>query len=425
MKTTLYNFKDVTGATHKEVGVDEAIQDAREKGLDAICVISSGNYVEALREKADDLMVFNLVNRKPRDTFEVEIPETTILTTAEERRDLVRSKGFTGSIDDYTDFLPKVYSEHAENILKENPDYVVCPIGSGKLWLSIVNKVEELGLGTKVIGVTAKGKNGFYWEGNWDLESIADKLTAPHTSLGKEVLSKKNHTVFEASERELRKAYRRARRERVDCEPSGAVGFMLYDRKFRREIGIGQDNSVVIISTGSGLSDTVDKIHKKSRISSLPLIALSVVAGGLLAYGVLYNALYPYADINGDGTVAPEEIIETKARNGEFFLGNFREDTEKLEKAKAFPRLTLKDLLASRKIKKDSIANLKGKYENHLGQVSTIIGRDVESLDELSQSELSYLHAYEEFTQGNSELFRAYTLPHDRLGREKERNPRY
>ncbi|PIN75952.1 hypothetical protein COV17_03445 [Candidatus Woesearchaeota archaeon CG10_big_fil_rev_8_21_14_0_10_36_11] len=69
---------------------------------------------------------------------------------------------FSGSIEDYTDFIPEAYFDHAKEIVQDNPSFVVVPAGSGKLWFSIVQEVRTQSLSTRVLGITPKGQNGFY-----------------------------------------------------------------------------------------------------------------------------------------------------------------------------------------------------------------------------------------------------------------------
>ena len=284
MNIEVINFHDITGATHKELGAQEAISDAIDRGLDAICVISSGNYIEALREASGERVeVFNLVNREAVDDFEIEIPKEVILKTPSKRVDLVRSKGYVGNIDDYTDFIPEAYSNHALKILESSPDYILCPAGSGKLWVSIVKEVEAQGLGTRVIGVTPKDKNGFY-ESVEDCfqKSVADKLTAPFTSLREDALAMApKHIIAEVSERELKSAYAKAKREGIICEASGAAGFVIYDRKFRREYDVDDDDSIMVVSTGLGVEAALESIKKPRDRRNLKGVVSIIAAIGL------------------------------------------------------------------------------------------------------------------------------------------------
>ena len=149
MKPKIYNFRDISGATHKEIGVAEIMQNAQNRGLEAICVISSGNYITALQEEGrrQGIEVYNLVNHEPQNDHEVPM-NGRILRTKKERLEAVEARGIKTTLDDYTDFTPTAYTAHADGILQDNPDYVICPIGSGKLWLSIVKRIEERNKGT-------------------------------------------------------------------------------------------------------------------------------------------------------------------------------------------------------------------------------------------------------------------------------------
>ena len=270
MTIRTYNFADVTGATHKELGVGEIVDDALSKNLEGMVVISSGNFSYAIQEEITrrklGLKLFNLVNNKPRSQSDVQIPNGEILRTNDERVDVVKdSIDLDLRLQDYTDFIPIAYDNHAESILQGAPQYVVCPVGSGKLWLSVVKKVQELNLATSVIGITPKGKNGFFSDSlTGDLDSIADKLTAPYTHLRGEVLDQApTHIVAEVSERQLKKAYKIAQRENITCEPSGAAGLVVYDARFRSKYSISMEDNIVVVSTGKGFKQEV--IEAKTR----------------------------------------------------------------------------------------------------------------------------------------------------------------
>jgi|GEM_PF-2793643 len=287
---SIYNFADITGTTHKEAGVDEIVADALSRNLEAIVVISSGNFSEAIQDEIDrkqaPLVLYTLIGEQPKTVQEIRIPQKQILRTKKERLDLVRSAGINLRIDDYTDFIPQEYGRYAEGILSSDPKYVICPVGSGKLWLSIVRKVEELGLQTRVIGITPRNKNGIYYEHfladrSWNLSSVADKLTAPYTHLSAEVLSKSSrHPILEVSERQLKRAYRTSRKY-TECEPSGAAAFIYLDQRFRTELGIKDEDEVTLVSTGIGYKRLRKEIQTESKVRTagvLGTILTSLVA---------------------------------------------------------------------------------------------------------------------------------------------------
>jgi len=370
MQYEIYNFADLTGNTHKELGAEEAIEDALKRGLEAICVISSGNYIEALRDaaKPHNLSVYNLVGSKPRSEYEIAIPQGEILITNEKRVALVKEAGFQGRIDDYTDFIPSNYAVAAEEILANNPDYVVCPIGSGKLWWSLVQKSKNLGLATKVIGITPKGKNAFYYDSNIrNLDSIADKLTAPYTKLKEEVIAEApKHIVVEVSERELRKAYRKAKKQGVDCEPSGAAAFVSLEGYFQKQFGL-ENEKVVVVSTGIGISAMVKnvKLTEKKRRHRFAISAIAASLIMSLSYGFLNNEVERY---------------ETLQASIEFSLKN--------------PRLSEKMQFIAGRNKLDSVFKLS---EEELDEARILDGMSYDTIDRLVYGEemADLWHAWE------------------------------
>ena len=268
MRYEIYDFQNITGTTHKAIGVKEIITEAETRGLEAICVISSGNYSDALNKEIlrsnSKIQLYTLVNKKSskEEDTEVEIPTGRILRTNEERVNLVRDQlDFKGLIDDYTDFIPGEYYSHADEILKSNPDYVICPVGSGKLWYSIIRTVAHLGIKTKVIGITPEVNQGMINNSKGGI-SIADKLTSPYTRLGYifnhplSILSSDQFMLAGVSEEQLKSAYQLAQKE-VICEPSGAAAFVIYDNCFREENNIKENSDVLLVSTGMGINEFI------------------------------------------------------------------------------------------------------------------------------------------------------------------------
>ena len=299
MSLKVYNFNDFTGATHKELGVEELVDDAEASDLEGIVIISSGNFSfaigEELRRRKSPLKLVNLVGGRPKKG-EVQIPNGKILRTNDERVELVRSSGLDLRMKDYTDFIPTAYHAHAVQILAGNPDYVICPIGSGKLWFSIVQAVKSQDLDTRVIGVTPKGKNAFFPEtqkGSFD--SIADKLTAPYTHLHAQVLEEAPlHIVGEVSERQLKLAYRKAKQDSVECEESGAAGFVVYDREFSGRYGINHSNhNIVVVSTGKGMGAMELDLKRAERKRQVGTVGTSLATlAFLFGIGVQFNQNY-------------------------------------------------------------------------------------------------------------------------------------
>ena len=109
MSLKVYNFNDFTGATHKELGVEELVDDAESRNLERIVVISSGNFSFAIEEELErresPIKLINLVGGKPKEG-EVQIPNGEILRTNEERVCVARSSGLNLRMRDYTDFIP-------------------------------------------------------------------------------------------------------------------------------------------------------------------------------------------------------------------------------------------------------------------------------------------------------------------------------
>jgi len=172
MPIKVYDFNS-SGRSHKSIGIDEVVQDAIDREVDTISVISSGNYINTIlseierRGYENRISVVNLINGKPRGDLEIYIGGNRILRDAKEREEFVReSRLDLGNVADYTDFQPRAYLSECENILQGNPDYVSLGVGSGKLFLALRNMIEAKGLKTRLIGVLPKGENGVYNDEN-------------------------------------------------------------------------------------------------------------------------------------------------------------------------------------------------------------------------------------------------------------------
>ncbi|MBT3297891.1 pyridoxal-phosphate dependent enzyme [archaeon] len=403
MDIDIYDFNQVSGSTHKEVGTHEIIQDAISKGLNGICVISSGNYIQALREAAEGSIidVYNLVSHTPNSVYEIEIPSGEILKTADQRVEVLKTANIEGLIQDYTDYIPQEYFHHAKNLLKDNPDYVLCPAGSGKLWMSIVKTVEKLSLETKVIGITPQGKNGFYFNynedcNNWDLKSVADKLTAPYTALRDEILIKApRHYILEVNEKQFRKAHKVARNSGLNCEMSASAGFVIYDKEFQKLIDIKPDSKVKIVSTGIGFGEQEVRVHESKtssvRSSIVPVALFSSLLLGAGVYFCLKDSLEHHADLNGDGFVSSLEVLDSNIISGNLKI---TDGDERYQRYVETPIINLSSLVEIKKIEeriKEQAKNY-GDYDN--SRLSLIVNRNINSINDLNFRELTYLNSY-------------------------------
>lgn len=277
MLFTVYKVK--SAKTHKSFGVEEVVDNALRDNIDTICLISSGNYVQAVYDELSgrnlqrDIRLINLSSNpssnKPWE--EVEIEGRRILRNARERACYVRDKVKGAErIRDYTDFRPRVYRTIARDILNEDPSYVSLGVGSGKLYLALLEEIRKRDSHTMLVGIVPKWENGFfndenlYQEGGklfyheFDPQTIAKKLACPYTRFKSVILNSLEdareglHRLIEADNEDMIFAAEIASRRGMIGEASSSAGFLIEDQDLRREWGLKEDCHCVIVFTGRG-----------------------------------------------------------------------------------------------------------------------------------------------------------------------------
>lgn len=266
--------------SHKSIGVDEALDDAQAQKVDTIAVISSGNYITAIKERITErrlssrLKVVNLVN-EPRNNgdLEVQIEQGRILGPGEREEYVLQHLPNAGKVVDYTDFRPRAYALIAKDQIitadrsGRYPDYVSLGVGSGKLFLALAQVIREQGLQTKLVGILPQGENGIFNEGKlvevdgklftkepFDPQTIADKLCCPFTALRDELLAARDqgHILAQVGNNDFYSAFLYAENTRFPGEPSATAGFMVHDPEFRAKYNIGDDARCLVVHTGYG-----------------------------------------------------------------------------------------------------------------------------------------------------------------------------
>ena len=344
MRTSIY---DLGGKrTHKSIGIEEVIQDALDSEVDTISIISSGNYLNAILEEVKrrnvSLKVVNLVNKPLGKGIELLMEGKKILRTPEEREDYVEQR-IPGKAKDYTNFIPKALEQEAEKMLASNPDYISLGVGTGKLFVTLYRKIKEKGLKTRLFGVLPKGENGVFNEGNFEFTSLADKLTAPYTSFRDELLQAQSEGHILFEAEE--KDFLKAKKE-------------ARKRGYKEEISG---------SAGFVLYD--DEIKAKYGIDSSNILVVNT--GSQQKTPLYLRILKPTA------AIAASVLLTLGVNHG---INEYQKRNELL----ALAETNFQDI----------------------GYVSRIVGRPVESLNDLNNKELYFLKMYEDFTNNNCEALR-------------------
>ena len=335
-------------------------------------------------------------------------------------------------------------------MLASNPDYVSLGVGSGKLFLALKKIIDERGLKTRLVGILPRGENGVFNDdtlhkvygrtieqpdGSYTTEyqlycdgfnpqSIADKLVCPYTFFKQKLLEslKEGHFLIEVEDKDFKKANRKARKRGLEAEMSGSAGFVILDPKMRKQYGIRDDASVIVVNNGRGYQ-WEEQIGKERRRNFLTrgLTALAAVVGVCIGGWIYHNTPSAdemrYADLNGDGIVSTEEMITCHQIVGTYDYNHDKNAEIKYVELKKHPwidRKTLAEMKYHRDIlEKEVIA----RYGGDIKRMQRVLGDHVqwEYFSDLSWNQIKYLDEVAQFEDLSSpELLRG------RLHRQSE-----
>ncbi len=177
---------------------------AKNKNIKVVCIVSrnlDNKTKELLKSVSYQVMELNLEQKILR-------PEEIIGIARENDQEVIW---------DVTNGYEEAYISIVEEICKKIiPDYIVCPVGSGGIYIGIIEGVEKYCPKTKVIGI---GVQSTY-------QSFADKLSTPWTPYQRAVENKilQGHYLFRSNEEEIKKTYLQYKNI-VSFEPSSAIVF--------------------------------------------------------------------------------------------------------------------------------------------------------------------------------------------------------
>lgn len=193
-------------------------------GIKTVCVISRhlpDLVKRKLRSKSCQTIEVNLDHKILR-------PEEVIAFARETEEE---------SIWEVTNGYEDSYSSIVDEIKRYViPDYIVVPVGSGGIFVGIIEAINHYKLKTKVIGVTSRNTTS----------SFADKLTTPWTPYSRTMKNylKEGHKLFYIKEKEIEDTYKRYKKV-VNCEPSSSIVFAALNVfKFKKS------DTVVFLNSG-------------------------------------------------------------------------------------------------------------------------------------------------------------------------------
>jgi threonine synthase len=180
-------------------------QFAKKSLVKIVCIVSKNlpNTIKrTLQNHAYQVLELNLEHKILR-------PEE-LIAFAREKEDEVIWEVTNGYEENYTGIVDEILEEIPP------PNYIVVPVGSGGIFLGIIQGLELRGLATKVIGIGSQNTT----------HSFADKLSTPWTPYSRalEHYAKQGHEVYRLTEQEIKDAYNKYK-NLVACEPSSSVVF--------------------------------------------------------------------------------------------------------------------------------------------------------------------------------------------------------
>lgn len=225
------------------------VKKAKHEFVDKLCLITSGNAGFSLAKFANKshtkivsvvdvnlpLSIKQMLREVCSKVIETNLsekilkPEEVIALARENDKEVIL---------DVTNGSHEAYESIIKELKKENPDYLVCPVGSGEGFVGLFNGLEKAKLKTKLIGVTPESSPSF-----------ADKLHTPWTPYSAKIQSilETGHEIIKLSEDEIRSAFALAK-DFMDCEPSSAVVVDVLSK-----LNFKENDKIIIINSGKGL----------------------------------------------------------------------------------------------------------------------------------------------------------------------------
>lgn len=215
--------------TIKDRRNERVIQEAARLGVDKLVLITSGSNgyslatlakkanikIVCIVEKEIDSKVFTKLSKVAYHVIPLNLSEKILRTEeiiafARERDDEVIWDVTNGYEDAYYPIVKEILSEIP------SPDFIVTPLGSGGIFVGVINALQTLKLGTKVIGLGPSTTQ----------RSFADKLNTPWSPYAKAIENCKvfGHETFRLSENEIRRVYQLYQHV-ANTEPSSTIVF--------------------------------------------------------------------------------------------------------------------------------------------------------------------------------------------------------
>ena len=227
----------------------DIFQEASRLKVDKLVLITSGNNGYSLSQfaKGSILKVVCVIDRNLNQEIKVKLrkavyqvlelnlehkilrPEELIAFSREKEDEVIWDV-----TNGYEESYNKIVDEIARKITY--PEYIVVPLGSGGVFLGVVQGLERKGAKTKVIGIGSQNTT----------HSFADKLSTPWTPYSRalEHYEKNGHSIYRLTEQEIKETYNKFKNV-MTCEPSSSVVFAALEKHHFKP-----NDTIVFINSG-------------------------------------------------------------------------------------------------------------------------------------------------------------------------------
>ena len=235
------------------------IEKAVEERVDKLALITSGNtgYSLARIAKGTGVKVVCIIDRmvdthieKLLKKFSYGVIKIDLSQRIFQTEDIIARARETSHevIWDATNGYHMAFQAIIGEIEKEDPDWLITPVGSGEAYVGLYEGLKKYRMKTKLVGA------GIHKLRNNRLElcegpSIADKLYTPYTPYKRriETILEEGHLYIQLSEEQVSNAYEKVHPV-ISCEPSSAAVFAALP-----EMDIVKENKIIIINSGKGV----------------------------------------------------------------------------------------------------------------------------------------------------------------------------
>ncbi|MFH1663291.1 MAG: PLP-dependent lyase/thiolase [archaeon] len=238
--------------TFKDRRSELIIKNAKENNIDKLALITAGNsgYSLAKFSEGTGIKVVSIVDKKCRNSIKeklkkycgklIEADLAEKMFKPEEITLLARENN-EEKILDATNRWHKANEQIIFELKKEylkKLDCIICPLGSGELFLGIHSALKKLKMKVKIVCVGVNSS-----------KSVADKLITCWRPYSKEINDalKKGNKYIEVKDEEILSAMKSVE-GLINCEPSAATVFAALPK-----LKLNKETRILAINTGKGL----------------------------------------------------------------------------------------------------------------------------------------------------------------------------